>query len=269
MDEETNTFVFSQWIKNQKELLLLEKDAEVEQIRAGIEGSTSQQCQDKGISLLKMYIQETKTSLFGRCTYTISKYNKDPLPMHSFKVGDEVSLYSQKAQGVKGAETDKAAGIVTKVTAASVDVTCESDETELIEPLRMDMRANEANHRKLMQGLADLESVGEDSRLVSLLLHNYDSSEGRVKELLGAPRSLLAPRTSEPDSCGSSSTTGCSEMPQAAVAAPLNKSLNPSQREAIQHALTAPHLALIHGPVRNSLFTHFAHFYPLHFTLLQ
>lgn len=249
----TNCFDFSQWIKNQKELLLLEKDAEVEQLRAGIEGSTSQQCQEKGISMLHMYVQDSRTSLFGRCTYTISKYNKDPLPMHSFKVGDEVSLYSEKAQTTKNVEVDKTAGIVTKVTAGSIDVTCESDENELTEPLRMDMRANEANHRKLMEALSNLESTGEDSRLVSLLLYHYNDSADRVQELLGQPQTLppqlVLGSSSISTVAGVDSFGNNSAASLPAVITPQNKNLNSSQMEAIQYALAAPHLALIHGPV--------------------
>ena len=65
VEETSLRFNFEKWISTQRELLVLEKDAEVEQMKEQIEGMSAGLCEEKGVSLLGLYVQEATTALFG------------------------------------------------------------------------------------------------------------------------------------------------------------------------------------------------------------
>ena len=186
-----------------------------------------------------------RTSLFGRSKITLSKYNKDPIPTHSLKVSDEVCFYSQKQVNTKDAELEKMNGIVTKCGSNFIEIIFDTDLGEVVEPIRVDLRVNETTHNKLMDALTDMAAVNENSKLINLLFHQFHAPPAIITNLLGT--ALQYPPVKAANAYTDASSSNSSNA--LVFKTPHNRSLNPSQVDAIQYALQAPHLALIHGPV--------------------
>lgn len=115
-----------EWINRQRKYLELEREAERLQLSEKLTTLTSQECQELGISLLSLDIESSGTSLFGRIKYKIIRKDLQPLPIHSFKVGDEVELYEYK----RNSNTEKITinGIISKVTSTSIEMVCEESD---------------------------------------------------------------------------------------------------------------------------------------------
>jgi hypothetical protein len=204
------------WLEGRRRLLKLEQDEERKQLLEKLNSLTPRQCEDAGLSLLALDVAETWTSLFGRTAMLVSRADKAPLPTHSLRVGDEVSLYSPKLQHTEHADTSRCSGVVSKVTQSGIElVTSPSDELDLIPPLRLDLSVSEATNRKLNAALAELRSPHETPGwpMINIVFENAPFVFGRPVKI-----------------------------------APINTGLNPSQIAAIENALGCPHFALIHGP---------------------
>lgn len=147
-----------EWIRDRRRLLALEQDEERRQLQEKLQQLTPQECQEEGISLLSVEMAESWTSLFGRVTLMVRRLDKAPLPTHSFRVGDEVRLYSPKQQHTESAEASSCSGVVSKVTQTSIEmVTNAADDLSLVFPLRLDMSVSEATNKKLSAALTEME----------------------------------------------------------------------------------------------------------------
>jgi len=107
-------------------------------------------------------------------------------------------------------------GVVSKVSSGCIDLVSQSgDDLELAPPLRLDLLASEATFKKLKYALNDLEALNDG--------HAWPIADtifnGRVIE-----------------------------EPLKVKIEPANESLNMTQVEAIEVALGAKYLSLIHGP---------------------
>ena len=194
-----------------------------------------------------MLIFVIRISLFGRSKITLSKYNKDLIPTHSLKVGDEICFYSQKQPTSKDTTVEKMNGIITKCAPNYIEIIFDSDLGEVVEPIRVDLRVNETTHNKLMDALTDMSTINENSKLINLLFHQFHSNANIITNLLGVPLQYQFPT----DKCITNNTVSADSTSYgpALFKTPHNRNLNESQVAAIQYALQAPHLALIHGPV--------------------
>lgn len=137
-------------MSDRRHLLALEQDEERQQLQQKLSQLTAQECQDEGISLLSVEAAESWTSLFGRTTILVRRIDKAPLPNHSFRVGDEVTIYSPALRQTELAESSRCSGVVSKVTQTSIEmVTDPAEELDLVLPLRLDMSVSEATNKKL------------------------------------------------------------------------------------------------------------------------
>ena len=186
-----------EWIRDRRRLLALEQDEERRQLQEKLQQLTPQECQEEGISLLSVEVAESWTSLFGRVTLMVRRQDKAPLPTHSFRVGDEVRLYSPKQQHTEAAEASSCSGVVSKVTQISIElVTDAADDLSLVFPLRLDMSVSEATNKKLSAALTEMEKP-------------YDSPGWPVASIIFEKSSL--------------------RLPAEVRITPINTGLNPSQ----------------------------------------
>jgi ATP-dependent RNA/DNA helicase IGHMBP2 len=205
------------FVKRQVELLILEREAESQQLNEQIHQMTAKEAQDKGVSILDVMIESTKSALMGRCCHVITRTDSNLLlPSHSFKVGDEVVLYMRdKKTKAKGQEDEPAEllGIVSRISPKEIDIVCDmsEDAVDLLPPLRLDLHASEQTHLKMVKALQNLTTASHP--LANILFNG-----------------MVVP------------------LSDAVEITPFNSNLNTSQIEAVQHALGSPYCALIHGP---------------------
>ncbi len=57
------------WVRNQRELLAVEKEEETSQLREQIESSSAQQCQEQGITLLNLWAKDSRYRCIPICIY--------------------------------------------------------------------------------------------------------------------------------------------------------------------------------------------------------
>lgn len=174
----------------------------------------------------------------------MARLDKKPLPSCSLKVGDEISLRSQKGRAVVVDAADKEKrtsvdGVVTSISKTEIEITVQPEDeavADITEPLRLDIRASEATFQKLMDVVHKLEEHSLSHPLVSLLFQK-------------SVRMPSETTTMQPAECNWIQNELAVE--EVGKVEPVNKCLNTSQLDAIRCALGAKRLALIHGPVRH------------------
>lgn len=200
----------AEWSARQIALLALESEEEKAQLSAKLASLSAKRCEEEGISVISLVIEEVTTSLYGRTCISLQRRDKKPLPNHGFSTGDEVVLRG------KGDGNDAITGVVSKVTSISIDFVTENyEETEFEPPLRLDLHASEATYRKILDALRALDQVADSPALAIADIVFNDCAM---------------------------------EIPERVKITPFNDSLNESQIEAIEVALGSRHVALIHGP---------------------
>lgn len=216
-------FDLSQWLSKQRELLGLELHEENQQLSTKLQNLSASECQDAGLSLLSLEIDSVKTTLFGRCTLCFKHSGLSrALHKNNFKVGDEIAVYNPKYLHTPSADESRVEGVISRVSSVIIEMVCdEAPNDDLMSPpLRMDLRANEATHKKMTSALNELEA--SSNHLVNILISNNDRIQFEVSNF----------------------TTN-------AMFKPMNPELNPSQLAAVNCALNAPYVSIIHGPVRH------------------
>lgn len=214
----------TEWVIKQKELLNIEKDEEIRQLSDKISSLTANECQNLGLSLLSIEIESTRVSMFGRICISLQRCDKKQLPKTQFKVGDELTLYCPKFKHTTNEDTSNVYGVCSKVSNNIIEILCsdEIDEENFKPPLRMDLRASEATHNKMVQALTDLENDCENPLTNLLFSSSCLEQSNWIREI-------------------------CSVDDLKKITL-INKNLNDSQEEAVRCALSASHISLIHGP---------------------
>jgi superfamily I DNA and/or RNA helicase len=250
----------STFVKAQKELLSIEQDEERGLIKDSLGSLSAAQCEDEGISLLSLEVDHIRTGLYGRVVVCLKRMNGGVLPQtSSFKVGDEVQVYAPKLQHTPSADASTFTGVVSKCSSHGVEVVSSDGEVDedlmsSSRPLRMNMLASEATHKKMMYALNDLDALHPSDKswpLVSLLVEcnplevNLGVSEPLTVPVVMGEGEHLSTSTSTGDS---SDFTPGARMSTAPAVIPVLPGLNETQVQAVQTALRAPYLAAIHGP---------------------
>ncbi|CAM9842860.1 unnamed protein product, partial [Choristocarpus tenellus] len=184
------------------------------------------------VSLTPLVVTGVTSGMYGRACVLVGDSKGRPLPAHRMGAGDEVRLHSTKGKGGETEITD-ITGVVGKMTEQTVEIVSDDadDAGALRAPLRLDVVASEATHKKLMQGLDALETypAGGPAERVRNVLFGLE------------PHSLPMPPT----------LMDLGNMPgpkSSGLEAVINSALNDSQRAAVAFALESPEVALIHGP---------------------
>lgn len=206
--------MLSDWIKQQKELLSLEAGEETQQLRDKISHLPGKKCERDGLSIVNLELISSQTTLFGRSKVEFQKLGRAMLP-NGLKVNDEVSIRPVGAT----AEVEPAWGLVKKISPYSIEVVVEEYDDVLFEPpLRLDLCPSRKTHEKMMAALDDLTN-----KRPLLADQIYDKSYS-INQFTDLVRDKVS------------------------VSSWFSSTLNESQQEAVNIALSCSKIGIIHGP---------------------
>jgi len=196
-----------------KKLLELEAAAEAEQLAAQASKRTGAAAERSGNCLLRLAIRDEQPAFGGRVIATVAKRDQtQSLPWNRLGVGTPVLLTEEGVTGQRGWR-----GVVCRRDKASLDLAlAASPEPEQERPtFRLDVASDEISRQ----------------RMVAALTQAHTAERGRLPQLRDA---LLGNRPLKSE--------------ERKPITPLDTDLNPSQLEAIEFALSAADVAIIHGP---------------------
>lgn len=199
----------------QRLLRLLEMEAEAEKQEAlrDMQRRSPAEAEASGASLINLVIREQDAGLGGRILLTLGKRSQTlPLPWTRLGPGSPVILSEEGGSAGHGWR-----GVVSRLQADTIQVAFANEpEPESERPVfRLDRSSDEIGRQRQRQALQKAGGA-KTSRLAEL-------------------RDVLVGQ--QPPA-----------FKTAQAAAPLDHSLNESQREAVQFALTAEDIAVVHGP---------------------
>lgn len=212
----------------QRRLLELEASVEAAQLNDKISSLPSKQCEEEGLSILNLETTGSHTELFGRCAVELQKIGRLPMPA-AFKVGDEVLVRRSTGSSGSRKEVDRdkgdevvdvVFGLVKRINPFTIEIIVDEYE-DLLEdlPLRMDLRANQRTHLKMLEVLNDLSQAPVP---LFNMIYTYDKNQ----PIPGLKDSAFKAKRW------------------------FNSNLNESQKSAVETAISASKVAIIHGPVR-------------------
>jgi ATP-dependent RNA/DNA helicase IGHMBP2 len=194
-------------------LLELESDAEAQQTLERIQRLSAAEAERTGHALTALIIPDQEVALGGRLLLTLCKRGADRmLPWNRLSVGTPVLLFEE---GV--ARPDRWRGIVCGRDERSLRVAFDQapEPEQCSGTFRLDLAPDEVAHRRQRAALE----------------HATAARSGRLAQLRDSLLGERAPAFGE-----------------LSPVQPLNPGLNPSQRQAVEFALSAEDLAIIHGP---------------------
>ena len=189
----------------------LEMEGEAERLRLTQRRKvqSSEAAERTGETLLDLVIRSHTTGLGGRYLITLSKRRSpDRLPWHRFKVGSPILL-----SGSSDDDGETLQGVVSARRNDTLEVAV--DDWPSGERFRMDLSPDEISRKRQASALQ--------------LAANASGRLGQLRDMLMGER--------EP-----------TFQARPRIPAEISQRLNPSQHQAIRHALAANDLAIIHGP---------------------
>jgi superfamily I DNA and/or RNA helicase len=195
------------------QLLKLEAAAEAEQLVARASKSAGAAAERSGNTLIRLAIRDAEPALGGRVRLTLGKRDQTQrLPWNRLGVGTPVLLTEENARNRNGWR-----GIVCGRNPSTIEVAlAEAPEPEQDRPaFRLDLASDEIARQRQTSALKQARSV----------------QQGRLAQLRDVLVGQRPPKFSEP-----------------AEIAPLDGGLNAAQIAAVEHALAAADVAIIHGP---------------------
>uniref|UniRef100_A0A383VHI7 DNA helicase n=1 Tax=Tetradesmus obliquus TaxID=3088 RepID=A0A383VHI7_TETOB len=214
------------FVAQMSRLLDMERQAEVAAAQEAATQCSTAAAQARGRTLLNLRVSDAEGGLLGRTLLTLvpnKGFGTTPavlLPAHKFSPHDVVALKASSA-GLGGPPL--CTGLVYRVRDASLVVAVDDPPEEGLEqPLRLEKLANEVTYKRLQDTLQQLSAPGNSSRAellpgMALLDATFDRREPRFAAAAPAWK-------------------------------PVNARLDDSQRRAVELALRAQDVALIHGP---------------------
>jgi len=209
------------FVLEQRRLLALEREAEVEEaIALQSQTSIKELCQ-KGVAVQKVVVEGQVTGLYGRTIITFSSRTVgQELPAHSLSSGDIVGV-----RGSENADTE-ISGVVTAVRPNSLAIAVSEqgeeariDENSVYSLVKL---ANDITYRRLSSAL-DYLSSSPSSSLINVLF-NISTP--------GVPHQNFSPKLVDSDG-------------QLVF---FNQNLDMSQREAVEFCIKQKEVGIVHGP---------------------
>lgn len=194
-------------------LLALEAKAEQEQLQQQIQRLAPADAEQTGNTLIQLTIRDEVAGLGGRVLVTLGKRNQQlELPWTRLRVGSPVQLSEENVTAAQGWR-----GVVSQLRRESIQVALlQWPEAQSDRPtFRLDLAGDEIAHQREVAALSSAEQA-KGNRLAELRA-----------VLLGERPPRFQAATTLP---------------------PLDSGLNPSQQQAVAHALAAEDVAIIHGP---------------------
>lgn len=208
-----SNFRVDTFVDHHRRLLGLERQHEVAESQKLRESLSPKALQERGICLVGLRVDDTGTGLGGRIQVRLVPGGAKELPSHRFQPGDLASLSEAADPSVSPVQ-----GVIARVFRDQITISLDDEpDLDLHRTLRLDRLTDDITHRRLLEGLERLRTYrrGPARRLRECLLGLRD----------------LEPPPLEPS--GTESDPG---------------DLNPSQARAVERALAAPVVSLIHGP---------------------
>lgn len=140
------------YISNHLDLLTLEHETELNELKYQLDNESAIKCEALGLSILNLEITSIFTSMFGRITFELKYSLKKSLPS-SCRVGDEVEVISSNKIIL--------IGIVTKLLIYSIEITVDSieDTDDILSPVRINKRVSEVTYKKLCSSLQNISQA--------------------------------------------------------------------------------------------------------------
>jgi superfamily I DNA and/or RNA helicase len=201
-----------EYLRTHRRLLQLERQAEIDAANELLQTRSDAELLARGISLQRLMVADLEPGFGGRLLAVLQPSRGGPLPAHRFGPGDVVALRSTREGPPLGS------AVVLRCRHDSITLALDDEDFDLPPLLRIDRLVTEVTYRRLDEALRglDRELRGDAARLPEVLFGEREPA--------------------------------CRNQPLAEQLAPLDPNLDPSQREAIAHALRAEQVALIHGP---------------------
>ncbi len=203
----------SQHFEHLAHLLELEGAAEAQQLAEQARRQSGPEAERSGNCLVKLVIRDERPAFGGRVMATLAKRDQtQSLPWNRLGVGTPVFLVEENVPRPQGLR-----GIVSRRDASALDVVLpQSPETEHDRPtFRLSLASDEISRQRQRSALAEARRA----------------ERGRLPRLRDVLLGTQPPRFVEPTAL-----------------VPLDANLNRSQIEAVEFALTAQDVAIIHGP---------------------
>lgn len=206
-----------EFLRTHRRLLQQERQAEIDAANELLQTRSDAELQARGSSLQRLQLADLEPGFGGRLLAVLQPSRGGPLPAHRFGPGDVVALRSTRETPPLGS------AVVLRCRHDSITLALDDEDLDLPPLLRIDRLVTEVTYRRLDEALRNLdrELRGEAARLPEVLFGERD------------------PTYRDPT---------YRDLGSAANLAPLDPNLDPSQRDAIAHALRAEQVALIHGP---------------------
>ena len=195
-----------------RELLRLERDAEVAENERALQASSDAELVARGTTLLRLEVADLEPGFGGRLHADLRPSRGGELPAHRFGPGDVVALRAERDA------PPLAQAVVVRVRRELLVVSLDDDDVDLPGLVRLDRLTTDVTFRRLDEALAALaaEAKGERQRFLDVL---FDSrAPDAAPEIPAEPEQWFDPQ------------------------------LDDSQRRAVAFALAASPVALVHGP---------------------
>jgi len=212
-----------EFVRRQRELLELEKEAELEESALLLENTSVRELCHQGLALQRLWISGSRTGLYGRTIVTFSTRNSLVLPANSLSSGDIVGVIKQGAETVR----PDISGVVLEARSSSISVAFQ-DESEINTIKELDQcaivkLADDITYRRLNSALSNLASSSAGVALLPNIL-------------LGVSEPSISHQTFPPELLENSDLSF------------FNTDLDASQKEAVRFALKQREFGIIHGP---------------------
>jgi ATP-dependent RNA/DNA helicase IGHMBP2 len=194
-------------------LLEQEAAAEAQQLAEQARKKSGAEAERSGRSLIKLVLRNAEPAFGGRIVATLAKRDQQqPLPWNRLGVGTPVLLTEENVPGDRGWR-----GVVCRRDMSSLDVAlAELPETEQERPtFRLDVSSDEIARQRQLGALSQAKNA----------------QRGRLMQLRDVLLGVRPPK-----------------FEAVKTIAPHDESLNASQREAVEFALSAGDVAIVHGP---------------------
>jgi ATP-dependent RNA/DNA helicase IGHMBP2 len=248
-----------EWVAHTSRLLQLEQDAEVVSAASAVSR--------KDTASLSLVVDSVSTGLLARTVLSLTQRFDRSLPQNDFSSGDIVGLNrigstTSGSSGDNRTEYD-ATGVVVSVTKAALSVALDDKSTSgggrsavdsgdpftFGDMLRIDKLADVVSFQRMTSALHALRDFrhGPAGAVIRILFSNTDRTSSS-SETTDAPTFHSGPvfRDSVPSDCKES--VGQYSVSRYATWSPISSSLNSSQVHAVESALRARDLCMIHGP---------------------
>lgn len=215
-----------EFVRRTTSLVSLERRAEVEEEASYKAAKNIKTLEASGVLLTRLIITDAATGLYGRCLLTLEAARGGPLKQSELSTRDIVDLSLQGSGGAAGSiGTKLASGIVYRMKETSITLALDDflDPIERVGQFSVLKLANQVTYDRYKLGLDQLSK-------------EFTSSNNTTNTISSR---LLRVLYSDVEPVFAS---------QPLAWAPFSQTLNASQQTAVQRALDANDVCMIHGP---------------------